>query len=109
MVRVLLLTMLSFLAFGCAEENLVAVNCQGVGVGYQCTVQHTQGESRTEACWRVLVTCANGTTSEAAACQAVSPGETASRMIPITEFPNAAACDIATGVQVVMDRATVSP
>lgn len=92
---------------GCAEENRVEVSCAGAGIGYQCSIRHVQGADRVEACWTVQVACVNGTSTSASACQLVQPGGTVGRLIPLSEFPDAQACDLPSSVQVVMSRVTV--
>ena len=89
---------------GCGESK-ASVECAGIGVGYQCNVQHVEG-GPVNLCWTLNIDCKNGTKASADACQKVDPGGKASKLIPLDQIKNASACDMATGVSVL---ARVSP
>ena len=80
-------------------ENRVIVNCHGTGVAIDCPVEHQQGNDTINACWDVVITCANGSRSTAHACQSVTPRQLITKSIPLTEVQNAAACDTSVGMR----------
>lgn len=91
---------------GCGLENRVEVQCLGAGVDYQCSVKHVQGGDPVNACWTVNVECGNGFATSGSACQRVEPSGQASRLIPISAFPNAERCDVVSSLNVAMGEIT---
>ena len=83
-----------------APENRVIVNCQGTGAAYSCSVEHQQGNDTVNACWDIVATCQGGVRSTAHACHEVSHAQSVTHLVPISDFQNAAACQMLIGVTV---------
>ncbi len=86
----------------------VSVECVGVGVGvgYSCTIAHVDGNADANVCWRLNITCMNGTLATANACQEVAVGGRTVRIIPLSQIKNAHVCDTLISVTVTDLKAT---
>ena len=84
----------------CAKENQVYVECGGSPAGFNCTVTHREGSDHVNACWQVYVECANGAKVTADSCQAVDPGQSTSKVIPLDKIIGLDKCDAAASTAV---------
>lgn len=91
----------------CTGEHKAYVECGAAGVGFNCTVSHTEGSKPIRACWAVSVECSNGTKTKGKACQVVQPMGKATKLVPNEAFPNGDKCDQATSVAVTDMKLTV--
>jgi hypothetical protein len=82
----------------------VYVKCAAAGArmnaGFDCSLEHTAGQRGGEACWDLVLTCANGPGGSAHACGRVAPGETAHVTIPYSSLQGASGCDKLTKIAV---------
>ncbi len=91
---------------GLGLQNRVEVRCVGAGVGYQCSIEHTTGPDPVRACWRIDVVCVNGARTSGSACGEVQRDATSTVLVPLSDFPGAEACDLASGVTVAVESVT---
>jgi hypothetical protein len=94
----LIMAVLVFSSLGCQKTIKAYVQCTPSLAGYVCTVEHREGDVRANVSWDINITCRNGTLVTASASQAVEPGATASRLIPISDLRNFDHCDEASAV-----------
>jgi hypothetical protein len=86
---------------GKEAESRATVTCVGAKDSIDCEVKHVEGKAPIKACFDLEFDCANGTVVTGSNfCQAVQPGASATKKIPLTDLTNAAKCDKATATQV---------
>jgi hypothetical protein len=76
------------------SNTRVFVLCDGSPAGgFSCTVTHTAGSERANACWDIRVSCHNGTLVTGRACQAVGVGGKATRFVRSSDLSNVNRCN----------------
>lgn len=95
---------------GCEKEPKAYVECKPIGAtigeGLACTIEHKQGSVAVEACWRVLMTCANGHNVTATKCGTVAPEGKSVVAIRAADLVNAELCDAVTATSLDSMRLT---
>ncbi len=97
--QLLVVSFLALMAFGCQKAN-VQVYCSGTQEGFNCELEHVDGNAKAEACWEIVVECENKEEVRHAACHSVEPGKKSSLLIPYGEVKDADKCDKATKLKV---------
>ena len=92
---------------GCRKTANVYVECLSTQTGFNCTSTHKEGTAKAKACWRVNVSCQNGTIVTANACQVVMPEQKATTVIPYSQASNVSKCDAAKALTVENVEVTV--
>jgi len=86
---------------GTGEDLRATVSCEGTNETVDCDVKHVAGSSGANVCWDLRFSCENGSSVTGQNfCQAVQPGSTVQKRIPLTQLANADQCDKATSSQV---------
>ncbi|MCC6556341.1 MAG: hypothetical protein IT372_25560 [Polyangiaceae bacterium] len=84
-----------------AGNATVYVFCEGSpAAGYTCTLTHTGGNARANACWDVRVSCHNGVLVTGRACQTVAPQGKVTRNMRPSELTNVNRCNGASSTSV---------
>jgi hypothetical protein len=76
-----------------ADRAKVQVACGPSTSGLECTVAHVEGGAEAEACWNVVLTCANGLRVASHACRTVQPKQSVKHYLGVGQFPNMERCD----------------
>ncbi len=86
---------------GCSRGDAsgARVSCHTSRDGITCAVAHSQGVSA-NVCWDLMVLCRNRTRGSAHACQVVSFGRQASRIVPMSAVQMPDTCDAVLTVDV---------
>jgi hypothetical protein len=72
----------------------VYVFCEGTpSSGYTCTVTHTAGAARANACWDIKLTCHNGALVTGHACQTVAPQGKTTRFVRSSDLLGVGRCN----------------
>jgi hypothetical protein len=72
----------------------VYVLCDGSPAGgFSCTVTHTSGTAKADACWDIRVSCHNGTLVSGRSCQVVAPQGKATRFVRSADLSNVNRCN----------------
>jgi hypothetical protein len=77
-----------------AKAPTAYVFCEGSpGSGFTCTVTHTGGDGKANACWDIKVSCHNGALVTGHACQVVAPQGKVTRNLRATDLANVGRCN----------------
>lgn len=89
-----------FVVLESATENFVFVECNPTMSSFSCSVKHTQGNDKVNACWVLKADCQNGRGFEAQSCQEVLPSGTATKIISAEEIVGFSECDVITSISI---------
>lgn len=89
----------TLLIVGCAEKDLVRVDCGAPGPeGVDCDLKRTSGSSAVHVCWDLEITCANGGKMRGSRCHDIAAADKdAKANMPVDKFSDQDKCDTPKG------------
>ena len=99
MLKILALGIISIGLVSCGQ-NKASVDCRNIGMGYNCSVTHTQGSKPINVCWELAVECVNGLVVTSTGCQKVNPSSSEVYFMPMTNIARVEKCDDVSFIEV---------